>query len=235
VSEEGISKSAFAELTGVTPGRVSQWLSANQIHGDALVGSGRTARIRPTVAIEQLRLRLDVGHRVRANTRAELNPVIAPPAPAVTDAPAPRVGSDVERQIQLERLETARRTNRKMAEEEAARSGRYTRAAETSRSMGKIAAMLIGLFESWLGELSSKLAATFGLPQRDVIHVLRSEFRLFRASASTALRRESEQLAVFVEDDPNEGAAAADDGTAPMEDATAHVAEQEGQSVDGDD
>jgi hypothetical protein len=204
--EEGISKQAFAEVMEVSPGRVSQWLAAGQIDSDALVGSGRSARIRPAIAREQLRTRLDVGHRVRANAKAQLDPLIPfAAAPAESPAAAPRtIVSDIEQQIQAERLEGFRRDNRRKAEEEAARSGRYVRASDASKWFGKSAAMLINLFEGFLGQLASTLSAKFGLAQRDVLHVLRSEFRVFRASASAALRREADQLPIMVEDDPNQ-------------------------------
>ena len=215
---EGISKSAFAEEVGVTPGRVSQWISAGQIHGEALVGSGRKARILVDIAKAQLQSKLDAGHRVRAGKRAQLDGsfTLQPTSPANPSRP---VLSDVEQQIQAERLEGFRRDNRRKAEDEAARRGRYTLAADSSKAMGRLAAMLIGLFESWLGELASKIAAKFALPQRDVLHLLRNEFRTFRAGASSAMRREAVQLPELVEDGPNDGHAIAADGVSGTVDA----------------
>jgi hypothetical protein len=178
---------------------VSQWISGGKIHGKAIVGTGRSARIRTFLAKEQLRQKLDIDHRVRSSTKAHLDalPFAQPPASAAPGGS----GSNVELLIQAERLEGFRRDNRRKAEEEAARSGRYVRAVDSSRWIGKIAAMLINIFEGWLGEVASKLSARFGLNQRDVLHLLRGEFRLFRATASAALRRESEQLPAEVEDE----------------------------------
>jgi hypothetical protein len=82
--------------------------------------------------------------------------------------------------------------------------------------MGRLAAMLIGLFESFLGELASALAAKFGLVQRDVLHVLRSEFRLFRETASAAMRRDAVQMPALVEDDPNREELAGADQVTPI-------------------
>jgi transcriptional regulator with XRE-family HTH domain len=201
MSAEGISKKDFADAVGVTPGRVSQWISAGQIHGEALVGSGRKARIRTHIAKEQLSHKLDVAHRARASTKAQLADAGEQP----TTRSARPLMSDVEQQIQAERLEGYRRDNRRKAEEEAARSGRYTLTADVERAMGRLAAKLIGLFESWLGELASKIAAKFALPQRDVLHLLRSEFRLFRSATSAAMRRDAVQLPELVEDGSEEG------------------------------
>jgi DNA-binding transcriptional regulator YdaS (Cro superfamily) len=233
---EGISKSAFAEKVGVTPGRVSQWISAGKIQGEALVGSGRKARIRAYVAVEQLRTTLDVDHRVRASARAQLDGISAPTTAEQVITPARPAISDVEQQIQAERLEGFRRDNRRKAEEEAARRGRYTLTDDAAKSMGRLAAMLIGLFESWLGELASKLAAAFGLPQRDVLHVLRTEFRLFRAAASTGLRREAVELPALVEDDPNleRTTVASDQTQMPIPEPAGDLAADEGQGDDVD-
>ncbi|SHN86749.1 hypothetical protein [Bradyrhizobium erythrophlei] len=223
MSDDGISKVAFADAVGVSPGRVSQWIADGKIHGDALVGTGRKARIRGAIAVEQLKMKLDLDHRVRSSTKAQLEGIsFASPTAVLAPAVAPRPAvSDIEQQIQAERLEGFRRDNRRKAEEEAARSGRYVLAVDASKWFGKIGAMLINLFEGWLGQLASKLSAEFGLPQRDVLHVLRSEFRLFRASAAAGMRREAQQLPILVEDDPNDGRAATSDGASPIVDVDA--------------
>jgi hypothetical protein len=63
------TKSQFAALVGVTAARVSQWIAAGQISGDALVGEGRHARIRVEVARDQLRRNLNLGQRLGATAR----------------------------------------------------------------------------------------------------------------------------------------------------------------------
>ena len=68
-----VSKAEFAELMNVSRQRVSQWLSARQIDGEALVGEGRTARINVEVARQQLSARLSVSQRLGANGKALLN------------------------------------------------------------------------------------------------------------------------------------------------------------------
>jgi hypothetical protein len=218
--DEGISKQAFAELIQVSPGRVSQLLSAGLIDGDALVGTGRFARIRPAVAREQLKARLDVGHRARASTKAQIDQKLPlSTASQAAAAPAPRAVSEIEHQIQLERLDGFRRDNRRKAEEEAARSGRYVKASDASRWFGKIAAALVSGFEGWLGEVASHLSAKFGIPQRDVLHALRTEFRSYRASAADTYRREAALLPVTIEDNPIE---------------SVPTAEQDASAIDGE-
>src|ERR1700677_332322 len=67
-----VSKSEFAELMNVSRQRVSQWLSARQIDGEALVGDGRTARINVEIAKEQLSARLSLSQHLGANGKALL-------------------------------------------------------------------------------------------------------------------------------------------------------------------
>jgi hypothetical protein len=62
-----MSKSAFAKHCHVSPGRVSQWISAGTIGPDAIVGEGQRALINVPVALEQLRLRLDPTQRFSLN------------------------------------------------------------------------------------------------------------------------------------------------------------------------
>ena len=58
-TDQIVSKSAFADIVGVSRVRVSQYLAEGKIHGDALVGTGHKARIRVAVAMEQLKRNLD--------------------------------------------------------------------------------------------------------------------------------------------------------------------------------
>jgi hypothetical protein len=213
---EIVSKAEFARLSNVSRARVAQWLGAKKIFGDAIVGEGRGAQIHVARARAQLKLHLDISQRMGNGLSTRLDGPAAAAAPAIPpqlpldEAPgaqAPRPPDPprdpLEEQIKRERLETARRVNRKMAEEEAARAGRYVLAADATREMGRLAADLVGSLEGWLlGELCSATAAKFGLQYRDVQHLFRTEFRTYRASEAAVLRRRAEQMPEFVEDDP---------------------------------
>jgi hypothetical protein len=63
-----VRKSVFASMCGVTPARVSQWLSEGKLTGEALVGEGRSAKINVAIALGQLRARLDVSQRFGIGT-----------------------------------------------------------------------------------------------------------------------------------------------------------------------
>jgi DNA-binding transcriptional regulator YdaS (Cro superfamily) len=84
VLSETMSKAEFAECIGVSPARVSQYITAGKISGDALVGSGRAARIRFEIAVAQLRERLDPSQMAGngRNTRLGETPVVISSAAA---------------------------------------------------------------------------------------------------------------------------------------------------------
>src|SRR5690349_19821749 len=84
-AEAVVSKSKFAELIGVTKGRVSQYIADRKIFGDALVGEGRNAQIRVDLAKAQLRQKLDIGQRLGNGIDTNLNPAL----PLAAAAPAP--------------------------------------------------------------------------------------------------------------------------------------------------
>jgi hypothetical protein len=205
--KEIVRKSEFAQLVGVSRGRVSQWIAGGQISGDALVDEGQMARIRVATAIGQLRNAID-GSLGTARLKLDGIPV----EPKVSESgnnstfraaenqPA-GVDRTVETDIKRQRLEQLELSNDRARIEAAARNGRFTSTAGAKQQMGRIASTLLNVFEGFLGQLATKLAAHFGLVQRDVLHVLRSEFRLFRASAAGAMAREAAQLPEFVEDE----------------------------------
>ena len=188
-SAEVVSKGQFAALRNVSPGRVSQWISEGKIKPDALVGEGRNAKINVAVATRQLRDALDVGQLAGngVGTRLDLRlPAQALPAAPAREPASP--GDPIADAIKQERLDQLRRANRREAEEEAARSGKYTDAAEASRQMGVIATKMMAVMEGSLAELATAVSARFEIPQRDVLHLLRSEFRKVRAAAAKTFR-----------------------------------------------
>jgi hypothetical protein len=196
-----VSKSQYALLKNVSPGRVSQWISEGKIEPDALIGDGRGARIDVAKADAYLRRKLDIGQRfgnglsTRLDTQAPIGdasgPTIAPRAP----------GDPVEEQIKLEKLEGLQRENRKRAEEEAARAGRYVDSEQAASQMAKVALQMLSVFEGSLSELATSIAARFQVPQRDVLHLLRGEFRSLRARAAINMKEASLALPSTIEDE----------------------------------
>ena len=116
-----LSKQSFAELIGVTPARLSQYLAEGRISGEAIVGVGRHARINVAVAQAQLKTRLDITQRI-ANGRARLDGAGA---------------AAIEDDIKAERLAQLRHLNQRAAEEAALRAGAYVKAADVRQQFGR--------------------------------------------------------------------------------------------------
>jgi hypothetical protein len=206
-----VSKADFARLKNVSAARVSQWISGGKINGNALVGEGRNAQIDVAIADEQLRERLDIGQRVGNGLATRLGQAPAdaapdlPAAPAAASPAAPTVDR-FEEAFKRERLEALQRENRKRAEEEAARAGRYIDAQAASAQMAKIAGKTMTMIDGSLPEIASALAAKFSLSQRDVLHALRAEFRDVRQRAAASLRTEAAEQPAIVEAELDSGA-----------------------------
>jgi hypothetical protein len=54
--------------------------------------------------------------------------------------------------------------------------------------MGKMAPQMMAVMEGSLPELATAVVAKFEIPQRDVLHLLRAEFRKVRAAAPSLFR-----------------------------------------------
>ena len=192
-----ITKSEFARRRNVSPARVTQWIEEGKIHGAALVGEGRSAKIVETVAVAQLNEKLDVGQRFGNGLATRLDlpaPPVAPSAPVSADeAPAPIIDT-IEKQIARERLEALQRQNRNGAIDEAERARLLTDSESVSRATAKMAVQLIAVFEGALPELASAIAAKHDIPQRDVLHLLRSEFRKVRETAALSFKRQAGEM-----------------------------------------
>jgi hypothetical protein len=208
VTSSSISKADYARLKGVSKARVSQWISEGKIDGAALDGDGPKARIRVAIADQQLRERLDIGQRVGnglatrlggmpAETSPDLPLDEAPPA--VT--PMPSAIDKFEEAFKRERLEAIQRENRKRAEEEAARVGRFIDSQAANSEMAKIARKTLTIIDGSLPEIASALAAKFSLPQRDILHLMRAEFRDVCQRAASKLRLAAREQSALIEFD----------------------------------
>lgn len=202
---EVVSKGRFAELRNVSPGRVSQWISEGKIKSTALVGDGRNAKINVAVATLQLRQTLSIDQRTGngIDTRLDLQPPSAPASDVANetrDPPsAPPPSDPIADQIKQEKLAGLQRENRRRAEEEAARSGKYIETAEAVRQMGAIATQMMSMVEGSLTELATAISAKFEIPQRDVLHLMRGEFRKVRANGAKVFRDKAIELPAAIE------------------------------------
>jgi hypothetical protein len=190
-----MSKGDFAGEVGVTPGRISQYIAAGIIGPDALVGEGRSARIRVELAKQQIAARRHVGQGLGNGLLTRLDqaePTDEAPAPALkTDDPA--------KLIQLERLEQEKRRNRRETIEEAATLGRLVPADDMQREIARTAQKVVNTFAGMAPDIANAIAAKFGLPQRDVLHLVKQVMNDKRATAAQLERNAAGEMPATVE------------------------------------
>ncbi len=215
-----VSKGEFARLINVSPGRVTQYFTEGKLGPEVLAGEGRMAKIRYEQAVRQLQERLDIGQRLGngidtrldvpsaapAQTRMQLaqpvaaSPVTARPAPEPPSVSAPPdEGESLETQIKREKLRDVQYRNRKAAEEEAARAGRFIEADGARAQMALVASSMLQTFEGGLNAFAEAIAAKFRVPQRDVVFLLQEEFRRLRDNASRAAAERAAQVPKMTE------------------------------------
>lgn len=201
-----MSKGDFAASINVTPGRVSQYIAAGKIYGDALEGEGRLARINPAIARAQLRLTMDPGQRFGANGAAAVSVAAADgeqnepgtnkpaSAPTIFD---PTIDELAQLRLRRERIKTEQAEDERQLE-----LGRYMLAVDARREMGKAVAEAYKVMELGIGDLAKAMAVDFGVSQHDAHHALQKAFRVVRTKAVEALRKKQAETALHLEDDP---------------------------------
>jgi hypothetical protein len=218
-----IIKAEFARRRGVKPPRVSQWIAAGQISGEAIVGNGRNARIRESVAVAQLRKRLDPLQMAGNGISTSLQPVSDPKPPALADGdilpfgPAPATSApssppptdSIEDEIKRLRRDQLARQEREAQRQEVVNAGRLTDAAAAKAAATRETARLVTMFESSLSNFATAIAAEFKFPQRDVLHLLRREFLKFRADTAQSYRTKAAALPEFAEIELSDGTGSA--------------------------
>ncbi|WP_420415113.1 hypothetical protein [Roseibium sp.] len=211
---ELMSKGDFAKLINVSAGRVSQYISEGKLSGDALEGEGRRAKICTGPALKQLQLKLDISQMLGNGLDTRLDPPNMPVAPVSTTSTGlpfrsqdtPTVSADtqdrrppVEEQLKNQKLFQAQIRSRKEAEEEEKRKGRFTETDKVQAQMARLLSKMIQTYEGSLPDIANAIAARFEVPGRDVLHLLRGEFRGVRERAAEQARREAEELPPTVE------------------------------------
>jgi DNA-binding transcriptional regulator YdaS (Cro superfamily) len=200
-----VSKSEFARLVNVSPPRVSQWIEGGKISGEALVGEGRSSRIRAAVACAQLKRGLDLSQRLGngITTRLELpaQPASLPSVAPSSSSPAPLQPAvdPIEEQLKREKLEEWQRKNRIAARQEAESSGRLTDAELAQQLIGRAVAKTVGIYEAGRSDMAEALAAYCDKPKREILQILQQEDRKLRANAAADLRRQALEVPELLE------------------------------------
>lgn len=215
-----LSKSDFAAVINVSPGRVSQFIKAGQISSAAIVGSGQRAKIDVDRAKADLRLTLDISqrlgngldtrlddpdppdldlaNRVRPAPSLRLDLSSVPPSGVSAPSPSPATPS-VDMELKQQKLEQARRLNRIAAIEEAKSAGSLVESDESRAAMIRVASGMLVVFEGGLTDFATSIASEFKVPQRDVLHLLRRDFRRIREAAAKQARKEAAELPETIE------------------------------------
>lgn len=187
------SKLEFALMIGVSPGRVSQYISEGKIGPEDLVGTGQRARIKVDQAKEKLKLRLDPGQRNGNGIETNL-------ATSRSSSTANEI-DQLDERIKRAKAETAEAINRRAAEDEKARRGIYVLAEHASAEGSKLAANIVQQFEAALIDLAAEIAATHKLPQRDLMHLAQKRGREARVKISANLMNEAADLPATIEEE----------------------------------
>ncbi|ARO22933.1 hypothetical protein TAL182_CH01120 [Rhizobium sp. TAL182] len=192
-----VSKSEFAAMINVSPGRVSQFIAAGQISAAAIIGSGQRAKIDVERAKADLRLALDVSQRLGngIDTRLEAGEPISVPSQPAGNATLPlSAPTGLDHEIKQQKLEQIRRVNRNAAIADAQSRGQLIETDQARAEMTRIAAGMLQVFEGGLTDLAAAVAAEFKVPQRDVLHLLRKQFRQIRATAARQMQTMAVEL-----------------------------------------
>lgn len=197
------TKSAFAARCNVTPGRVSQWISEKKITAEALDGEGPKAKVRIVTALAQLNARLDVGQRFGNGlmTRLRAPLAVAKEPAAQGSVAAEAVDDSIDGQIKRAKLSEIEFRNREAAKKELASRGDYVRTQDVRAGFDQIAVGMVNVFEGALTDFAQAIAAQFEVPQRDVLHLLRTEFRKVRATAAQSAQRAAADLPGLIQDE----------------------------------
>ncbi len=94
------SKSEFATLCNVDKSRVSHWIKNGTLSGDAIVGTGRSARIHIEIGMAQVAARRDLAQALGNGRKTRVDARPSAPTPS---APADGAGPDDDPNYELER------------------------------------------------------------------------------------------------------------------------------------
>lgn len=194
-----VSKSRFAEIIGVSPGRVSQYIAEGKISTAAIVGEGQRAKIDVEAAKADLRRTLDIAQRLGNGISTRIDADASAKTASEPQAPTPEPARGIDQELKLEKLQQMRRANRNAAIEDAQSRGELIATVDARAEMTKIAQAMMQEFEGEITDFATAIAARFSLPQRDVVHLLRQRHREYRASRSSALESAAEALPETVE------------------------------------
>lgn len=204
-----VSKGEFARRINVSAARVSQYLREGKLTHASLSGTGRMAKIRFERGCRELNHELDISQRLGNGLETQLDFSNSGGSDAQADNQAGTLApqkiapvadpNSPESQIKQERLRSLQFQNRKSAAEEEAARGRFMLTSDARNQMSAISAGMLQVFEGSLADLSTAISAKFKVPHRDVMHLLKAEFRKVRQKAADQARKQANEHPEIVE------------------------------------
>lgn len=216
VAAEHLSQADFARFMGVSRAAVSQWKTKGILTDAAFTEPSKKGKVVVAVAIDEAGRNRDIGQtlgngmetgpsagvvlpaavvfKVVAPVAVSVQPDLlgaAPVAPVAEQSPGgflPSQSERVQEQLRIAKLEQQLRTNRMQAADEAKLRGMLMASDDAREQMARVASMMMQIFEGSLIDFASKIASQFDVPQRDVLHLLKGEFRNVRATAASKER-----------------------------------------------
>lgn len=198
------TKSEFATIVGRHPAFVTRAIAEGKISGDALIGEGRSSRIRVDAALAQLAIKLDLGQQL-----AQANPIIplpaqssiVPPSGAVTvgtveraagaDTSAPAAADDP---LAQERAEQVRLRNANLraqiergAREDALSAGALVDATAVARALSRQLQPLMSIFDELPAAIAKPMSEQFGIDYPTALIAVKAATRRHRLAAAERL------------------------------------------------
>lgn len=194
-----MTKSDYAAHRGVSPGRISQYISDGKIGPNAIDGSGQRARVIVAVADKQLGERLDPSQALGANGAATRSAApIESPAPDVpSDAPEYPVLPLTPQESAMaraaeEKAKQAEIQTQRMLREEAAALGRYMLTADARNATARAVNEVLAIVDASLREMADAVAADCDVEAKPVLTAIRKAWREARAKHADAQRQAAE-------------------------------------------
>src|SRR3990167_8153116 len=171
--DEPVSKNEFARLIGVRRSTVQKYLKTGKITADAVVGTGREAKVKPRAAILELRASLDP---VRSRANLDDGPRVAGVKVA-----RPSKTTTALRREQLRGLRLRNRRAEKMLRE---RGHELVRAADVPAAMRRLVVQTVALIgDDFASAVAAAVSEKTGLPVDQVKPWLLAEIRCVRHEA----------------------------------------------------
>lgn len=191
-----MSKSEFATHLGVVPSRVTAMIASGIIGADALVGTGRKARIDVDLALEQIKRRRNVGQALGNGLTTRLTVPGARSAGGESgDTAGPALADpDIAEQIQRERLIAEQRKNRLAQIDETARLGQLVPVEDMRRELGRALQRQLDNWTGMVPDLANTIAARGSLLPRDLMHTIREVMNKRRAAEAERLGAEAAEM-----------------------------------------